>query len=98
MMARTPSRRRKPVRRTQEVINEYKKLKDNDEDTLLLFLQGDFYEAYFEDAILLSKELELTLTTRKKGEEIPMAGFPYHQLEKYLKKLISIGYQVAICK
>lgn len=62
---------------------------------ILLFRIGDFYEAFKEDAVTISKTLGLTLTTRDK--EIPMAGFPHHQLEVYLRKLLHEGHRVAIC-
>jgi DNA mismatch repair protein MutS len=68
-------------------------------DALLLFRMGDFYELFFEDAKTASRVLGLTLTSRDKGENaIPMAGFPYHQLESYLGKLIAAGFRAAVCE
>ncbi|MEX2026281.1 MAG: DNA mismatch repair protein MutS, partial [Pirellulaceae bacterium] len=68
-------------------------------DALLLFRMGDFYELFFEDAKTASRVLGLTLTSRDKGENaIPMAGFPYHQLESYLGKLIASGFRAAVCE
>jgi DNA mismatch repair protein MutS len=68
-------------------------------DALLLFRMGDFYELFQEDAKTAARVLNLTLTSREKGENaIPMAGFPYHQLESYLAKLISAGHRAAICE
>lgn len=68
-------------------------------DALLLFRMGDFYELFFEDAKTASRILGLTLTSRDKGENpIPMAGFPYHQLESYLAKLIATGLRAAVCE
>ena len=68
-------------------------------DALLLFRMGDFYELFFEDAKTVSRVLGLTLTSRDKGENaIPMAGFPYHQLESYLGKLIASGFRAAVCE
>ncbi len=68
-------------------------------DALLLFRMGDFYELFHADAQLAARVLGLTLTSREKGENaIPMAGFPYHQLESYLGKLIAAGYRAAICE
>lgn len=68
-------------------------------DALLLFRMGDFYELFHEDAKIVARVLGLTLTSRDKGENpIPMAGFPYHQLEGYLAKLIRSGYRVAVCE
>ena len=68
-------------------------------DALLLFRMGDFYELFFEDAKTASRVLGLTLTSRDKGASaIPMAGFPYHQLESYLGKLIAGGFRAAVCE
>jgi len=68
-------------------------------DALLLFRMGDFYELFFEDAKTAARQLGLTLTSRDKGENpIPMAGFPYHQLDSYLAKLIQRGFRAAVCE
>lgn len=68
-------------------------------DALLLFRMGDFYELFYDDAKTASRTLGLTLTSRDKGENpIPMAGFPYHQLESYLGKLIAAGFRAAVCE
>jgi DNA mismatch repair protein MutS len=68
-------------------------------DALLLFRMGDFYELFFDDARAASRVLGLTLTSRDKGENpVPMAGFPYHQLESYLAKLIAAGFRAAVCE
>ena len=68
-------------------------------DALLLFRMGDFYELFYDDAKTASRVLGLALTSRDKGENpIPMAGFPYHQLESYLGKLIAGGYRAAVCE
>lgn len=67
-------------------------------DALLLFRMGDFYELFHDDARTAARVLQLTLTSRDKGENpVPMAGFPHHQLESYLGKLIVAGFRVAIC-
>ena len=67
-------------------------------DALLLFRMGDFYELFFEDAKTAARVLGLALTSRDKGENaVPMAGFPHHQLEAYLAKLIAAGLRAAIC-
>jgi len=67
-------------------------------DAILLFRVGDFYELFHEDAITCGRVLGMTVTTREKGENpTPMAGFPHHQLETYLAKLIRLGYRVAVC-
>ncbi len=68
-------------------------------DALLLFRMGDFYELFHDDAKTAARVLGLTLTSRDKGENpIPMAGFPHHQLENYLGKLIGAGYRAAVCE
>lgn len=68
-------------------------------DALLLFRMGDFYELFHEDAKIAARQLGLTLTSRDKGENpIPMAGFPYHQLDSYLAKLIQRGFRAAVCE
>lgn len=64
-------------------------------DAVLLFRMGDFYEAFYEDAVLLSKELDLTLTKR---QDIPMGGVPHHTAEAYIDKLVSKGYRVAVAE
>jgi DNA mismatch repair protein MutS len=69
-------------------------------DTLLLFRVGDFYETFAEDAVVVARDLNITLTSRQKddeGNKIPLAGVPYHSLEVYLAKLIRAGHKVAIC-
>ena len=68
-------------------------------EAILLFRMGDFYELFHEDAKTAARVLGLTLTSRDKGENpVPMAGFPYHQLEGYLGKLIRAGYRAAVCE
>ncbi len=68
-------------------------------DAVLLFRMGDFYETFHDDAKLVARVLNLALTSRDKGENpIPMAGFPHHQLESYLGKLIAAGHRAAICE
>jgi DNA mismatch repair protein MutS len=68
-------------------------------DALLLFRMGDFYELFFEDAKTAARELGLSLTTRDKGENpVPMAGFPHHQLDQYLAKIIGKGLRAAVCE
>ncbi len=78
----------------------YVELKDKYEDIIILYRLGDFYEMFFEDAILASHELELTLTGRSAGleERIPMCGVPYHAVDSYIDKLVKKGYKVAICE
>lgn len=82
------------------LMKQYKEIKSQHEDSLLFFRLGDFYEMFFDDAIIASKELGLTLTARnrEKGVEIPLAGVPYHTVNPYISKLVSKGYKVAVCE
>jgi DNA mismatch repair protein MutS len=81
------------------MMQQYHDAKQACGDALLLFRMGDFYELFHEDAKTASRILGLTLTSRDKGENpIPMAGFPYHQLEGYLAKLINTGLRAAVCE
>lgn len=86
--------------RLSPMMMQYMKIKDNYEDTIVFFRLGDFYEMFFEDAILASRVLELTLTGRNCGldERVPMCGIPFHAYESYLEKLVEKGYKVAICE
>lgn len=79
---------------------QYMDIKDKYNDTIIFFRLGDFYEMFFEDAILCSRELELALTGKNAGldERVPMCGIPYHAYNTYLDKLIEKGYKVAICE
>ena len=79
---------------------QYLRIKKQHQDEVLLFRMGDFYETFDNDARLISRELEIALTSREmgKGERVPLAGIPYHALDGYLAKLIKKGYRVAICE
>src|SRR4029079_6394149 len=77
------------------MMQQYRAAKALHPGMLLLFRMGDFFETFSEDAELVSRVLGLTLTSRDKA--IPMAGFPHHQLESYLRKLLQAGHRVAIC-
>ncbi|MDD6224577.1 MAG: DNA mismatch repair protein MutS [bacterium] len=79
---------------------QYLKIKEKYEDAIIFFRLGDFYEMFFEDAVTISHELELTLTGKNCGleERVPMCGIPYHAYKNYLDKLIDKGYKVAICE
>jgi DNA mismatch repair protein MutS len=81
-------------------MKQYMEIKDNYNEEMLFFRLGDFYELFFEDAILCSRELELTLTSKNGGleERIPMCGVPFHSVKPYIEKLVSKGYKVAICE
>ncbi|MDD4027722.1 MAG: DNA mismatch repair protein MutS [Bacilli bacterium] len=82
------------------MMNQYMDIKDKYNDVIVFFRLGDFYEMFFEDAVLGSHELELTLTGKNAGieEKIPMCGVPYHAANTYLNKLVDKGYKVAICE
>src|ERR1051325_4440210 len=81
------------------LMRQYSAIKKEHPSALLFFRLGDFYELFFEDAVLAAKELQITLTSRnkEKGVAIPMCGVPFHAAEGYISKLIRRGYKVAIC-
>ena len=82
------------------MMTQYREIKDKNRDCIVFYRLGDFYEMFFEDAIVASKELELTLTGRDCGLEqrAPMCGVPFHSCDNYINRLISKGYKVAICE
>ena len=82
------------------MMQQYLKTKEEYKDCILFYRLGDFYEMFFEDAQIVSKELELTLTGKSCGmeERAPMCGIPFHAVEGYLNKLVSNGHKVAICE
>ena len=77
------------------MMQQYAEIKANYKDYILFYRLGDFYEMFNEDAMVASKELELTLTSRA---GTPMCGVPHHSAEGYIKKLIDKGFKVAICE
>ena len=79
------------------MMTHYLSLKEKYPDTLIFYRLGDFYEMFFEDAKLVSRELQLTLTSRNCGmpEKAPMCGVPFHSVDTYIKKLMEKGYKVA---
>ncbi|MEI8129125.1 MAG: DNA mismatch repair protein MutS, partial [bacterium] len=86
---------------TTPVMQQYLEIKRQHQDVILLYRLGDFYETFFEDAVVMSRELELTLTGRDAGQvlgRIPLAGVPAKSLDNYLEKLIEKNYKVAICE
>ena len=87
------------IDRLSPMMKEYIKTKEEAGDAILLYRLGDFYEIFFEDALLCSKELEITLTGKQCGldERAPMCGVPYHAVDVYVNRLIKKGYKVAIC-
>src|SRR3954467_3731458 len=82
------------------LMRQYAAIKKEHPKALLFFRLGDFYELFFEDAVLAAKELQITLTSRnkEKGIAVPMCGVPYHAAEGYISKLIRKGFKVAICE
>src|SRR3954454_5536920 len=81
------------------LMRQYNGIKQQVPNALLMFRLGDFYEMFFEDAVVAARELEITLTARNKGEctAIPICGVPYHAAEAYLSRQIQRGYRLAIC-
>ena len=92
----------KTVDRTKitPMMRQYLSIKDENPGVIILFRLGDFYEAFFEDAVLVSRELELTLTGRSAGleERVPMCGVPHHAVNVYIEKLVEKGYRIGICE
>ncbi len=86
--------------RITPMMKQYLQIKEQNLDNILFFRLGDFYEMFFEDALIASKELELTLTGKSCGldEKVPMCGVPYHSANIYIEKLVEKGYKVAICE
>lgn len=82
------------------MMQQYMKTKEEYKDCILFYRLGDFYEMFFDDAKIVSKELELTLTGKNCGleERAPMCGVPFHAVDGYLSRLVSRGYKVAICE
>ena len=94
--------KRSEVDRTKlsPMMQQYMEIKDKYEDSIIFFRLGDFYEMFFDDAILTSRILELTLTGKQAGleEKVPMCGIPHHAYISYVDELIDKGYKVAICE
>src|SRR5438552_759693 len=82
------------------MVRQYRELKAQHPGALLFFRLGDFYELFFEDAVIGARELQITLTARHKerGDPIPMCGVPHHSAANYIAKLVRKGYRVAICE
>jgi len=81
------------------LMQQYHAIKSRYPHALLLFRLGDFYELFYEDALLASRELQITLTSRnrEKGQPIPMCGVPYHSADGYIARLIRAGFKIAVC-
>ena len=82
--------------RITPLLRQYKSLKEKEPDAILFFRVGDFYETFYEDAKLSSKVLGIALTQRQEG--VPLAGVPHHSAKRYIQRLVSSGYKVAICE
>ncbi len=87
------------IEATTPLMQQYQSVKARYPHALLLFRLGDFYELFYEDAIIAARELQITLTSRnrEKGQPIPMCGVPYHAAEGYIARLIRAGFKIAIC-
>ncbi len=83
---------------TTPAMRQFLNIKEAHPDEILFFRMGDFYEMFFEDALVASKLLGITLTSRSKDKDIPMCGVPYHSAKSYIAKLIKDGYKVALCE
>ena len=92
----------KPANELTPMRRQYNEIKERNQDCILFFRLGDFYEMFDEDAKLAARELDLTLTTRDrnkpKEEQTPMCGVPYHSVDSYIARLVQKGYKVAICE
>ncbi len=92
----------KPTNELTPMQRQYHAIKERNQDCILFFRLGDFYEMFDEDAKLAARELDLTLTTRDRGkpkeEQTPMCGVPYHSVDSYIARLVQKGYKVAICE
>ena len=92
----------KPTNELTPMQRQYNEIKERNQDCILFFRLGDFYEMFNEDAKVAAKELDLTLTTRDRGkpkeEQTPMCGVPYHSVDSYIARLVQKGYKVAICE
>ena len=88
------------IEKLSPMMRQYVEIKKQNKDVIILFRLGDFYEMFFEDAITVSRELELTLTGKQAGleERVPMCGVPHHSANIYIEKLIEKGYKVGICE
>ena len=88
------------INKVTPMMRQYLEIKNKNEDIILFFRLGDFYEMFFEDAITVSRELELTLTGKNAGldERIPMCGIPHHAANIYIEKLVVRGYKIGICE
>src|SRR5215813_13509149 len=99
----TPPLPSRPMRRAPAetpLMRQYLDVKDRHADGIVFFRLGDFYEMFFEDALIAARALDLTLTTRDKGREdaVPMCGVPHHSARVYVQRLTELGHKVVICE
>jgi DNA mismatch repair protein MutS len=95
-----PAAKRQPDNNSTELtpfMRQWTAAKKQNPDALLFFRMGDFYELFYDDAAVASRELQLTLTARDRERSIPMCGVPYHAVEQYLTRLLRKGYRIALC-
>ena len=95
-----PAEKRTPDKHSTELtpfMRQWTAAKKQNPDALLFFRMGDFYELFYDDAAVASRELQLTLTARDRERSIPMCGVPYHAVEQYLMRLLRKGYRIALC-
>ena len=95
-----PARVNRAVEKTAEptpFMRQWSAAKQQNPDALLFFRMGDFYELFYDDAVVASRELQLTLTARDRERQVPMCGVPYHSVESYLTRLLRNGFRIAIC-
>ena len=78
-------------------MRQWTAAKTENPDALLFFRMGDFYELFYDDAVVASRELQLTLTARDRERLVPMCGVPYHSVDGYLTRLLRRGFRIAIC-
>src|SRR5437867_9972663 len=90
---------RSPMDTLTPMLRQYRSIKGQHPDAILMFRLGDFYEMFYDDALQASKALSLTLTARGRGtsNEAPMCGVPHHAVESYIARLIRQGFRVALC-
>ena len=92
----------KPANELTPMQRQYHEIKNKNQDCILFFRLGDFYEMFDDDAKVAARELDLTLTTRDRNkpaaEQTPMCGVPYHSVDSYIARLVSKGFKVAICE
>ena len=87
----------KPAADLTPFMRQWTAAKRENPDALLFFRMGDFYELFYDDAVVASRELQLTLTARDRERTQPMCGVPYHAVDSYLTRLLRKGYRIAIC-